>query len=156
MKKFNPKEHTDAPQQIHKSRLIPAPIEKVWSVVADHKGMTQWMPFIKHVELVAPDSAGSWGEGCERHCQFGSDLLKETIAHWDPPYGYAYSIADMHLVADHLGHIALVEKLDGTLVSWTQYYNPQGNALKKWMAKNVMLPKVMSKALKNLEKQTAS
>ncbi|MEL6919212.1 MAG: SRPBCC family protein, partial [Bacteroidota bacterium] len=136
-------------------RRLDAPITKVWKVVADHQGMTQWMPMIRHVDLVAPDQEGNWGEGCERHCSFGPDLLKEKIAHWDPPYGYAYRIADMHLVKDHIAHIKLTEKLDGTLVTWTQYFYPQGNAAKKWMAKNVMLPFIMKKALKNLEKQSA-
>ncbi len=156
MKSFDPKEFTKAPKQMQFSRLVKAPIEEVWAVVADHQGMTQWMPMIKHVELIKPDDKGTWGEGCERHCTFGSDLLEEKIVFWDAPYGYAYRIADMHIVKDHLGHIQLLEKLDGTLVTWTQYYHPNGNAVKRWMAKNVMLPSVMKKALKNLEKKVAA
>ncbi len=155
MKTLNVKQFTNAPAQIKVDRLVKAPIEVVWQVVADHQGMTQWMPMIKHVNLVKPDEKGAWGEGCERHCQFGGDLLQEKIVHWDPPYGYAYSIADMHIVKNHVGHIELIEKMDGTLVTWTQYFEPQGNFVKKWMAKNVMLPQVMKKALKNLEKKTA-
>jgi len=155
MKIFNPKQFTNAPKQLEVSRLVHAPIEEVWKVVADHKGMTQWMPMIKHVDLVRPDAQGNWGEGCERHCQFGADLLQEKIAYWNPPHGYAYQIADMHLVKNHVGHISLHEKGGGTKVTWTQYYNPNGNAAKRWMAKNVMMPYVMKKALKNLEKKTA-
>lgn len=154
MKTLNVKSFTNAPRQIKVTRMVHAPIESVWKVVADHQGMTQWMPMIKRVNLIKPDKEGTWGEGCERHCQFGTDLLQEKIVHWDPPYGYAYSIADMHIVKNHLGHIELTEKLDGTLVSWTQYFEPQGNPIKKWMAKNIMLPQVMKKALKNLEKKT--
>lgn len=155
MKTLNIKEFTHASEQIKVNRLIKASITKVWQVVADHQGMTQWMPMIKHVNLVKPDKQGTWEAGCERHCQFGNDLLQEKIAFWDPPYGYAYMISDMHIVKNHLGHIQLTEKLEGTLVTWTQYFEPQGNFMKKWMAKNVMLPQVMKKALKNLEKRTA-
>ena len=118
--------------------------------------MTQWVPMIKDVHLVKPDTNGNWKEGCERHCQFGADLLEEKIVHWDEPYGYAYTISDMHLVKNHVGYIALKEKLDGTLLTWTQYFHPNGNFIKKWMAKNIMLPYVMKKALKNLEHKTAA
>ena len=150
MKQFNSKVVTGAPKQIQFSRKLEAPISAVWAVVSNHRGMTQWIPMISHVELVQPDAHGTWGEGCERHCQFGSDLLHEKIVHWDPPYAYAYAIADMDLVKDHVGHIQLVEKLDGTMISWTQYYKPNSNFFKNWMAKNVLLPYVMKKALKNL------
>lgn len=156
MKKLNVTKFTDAPQQLQFSKKINAPITDVWKIVSDHKGMTQWVPMIKHVDLVVPDKQGVWGEGCERHCQFGGDVLEEKIVHWDPPYAYAYRISDMHIVKDHLGHIGLSEKLEGTLVTWTQYFIPQGNFVKKWMAKNVMLPFVMKKALKNLEKKSTT
>ncbi len=153
MKKFNVTQFTEAPQQLQFSRIVNAPIREVWKIISDHQGMTQWMPMIKHVDLVIPDKKGGWEEGCERHCQFGGDVLKEKIAYWNPPYGYAYMIEDMHIVKDHVGHIELTEKLEGTLVTWSQYFYPQGNFAKKWMAKNVMLPFVMKKALKNLEKK---
>ncbi len=155
MKALNSKQFTGAPKQLIIKRLINAPIERVWDIVSDHEGMTSWMPMIKHVDLKQPNQKGEWGEGCERHCQFGSDLLEEKIVHWDPPYGYAYMIADMHIVKNHLGHFQLLETLDGTEVTWTQYFDPNGNAIKRWMAKNVMLPSVMKKALKNLEKKVA-
>lgn len=153
MKQFDSKKYTNAPKQIEITRMVKAPIEEVWKVVADHQGMTEWMPMIKHVNLVKPDVKGEWGEGCERHCKFGNDLLQEKIAFWDPPYGYAYMISDMHLVKDHIAHVHLTEKFEGTLVTWRQYFYPNGNVAKKWMAKNVMLPLVMKKGLKNLEKK---
>jgi len=154
MKNFDPKQHTNAPLQIEKSRLINAPTDKVWDVVGDHQGMTNWMPMIRHVDLVQSNASGNWEEGCERHCQFGPDLLKEKIVHWDPPYGYAYSISDMHLVRDHVAFISLQPQGDKTLVTWTQYFRPNGNAVKNFVAKSIMMPTVMSKALKNLETKT--
>ncbi|MFD2563773.1 SRPBCC family protein [Aquimarina rubra] len=154
MKTLNAIQFTNAPKQIQKQRFINASIDKVWEIVSDHKGMTVWMPMIKEVDLIKANSVGEWGEGSERNCQFGSDLLEEKIVHWDPPYGYAYMIADMHIVKNHLGYFKLVEKMEGTEVIWTQYYHPNGNMIKKWMAKNIMLPSVMKKALKNLEKKT--
>jgi len=65
-------------------------------------------------------------------------------------------IGDMHLVKGHLGHIQLVKKNNGTEVTWTQYFYPNGNFLKRFMAKKVMMPFVMRKALKNLNKQVAA
>lgn len=155
METLNVKRFTNAPLQIVKKKIINAPIERVWEIVANHEGMTQWMPMIKHVNLVQSNDEGEWGQGCERHCQFGPDLLKEKIVHWDPPYGYAYMIADMHLVKKHLGYIKLIKKGETTEVSWEQYYEPNGIAPKRWIAKNIMLPTVMAKALKNLTKKAA-
>ncbi|WP_299244796.1 SRPBCC family protein [uncultured Aquimarina sp.] len=154
MEVLDVKQFTVAPKQLRIERFIHAPIDKVWEVVSDHKGMTSWMPMIKEVDLTKANSQGEWGEGCERNCQFGPDLLEEKIVHWDPPYGYAYMIADMHIVKNHLGYFQLTEKIEGTEVIWTQYYDPNGNIIKKWMAKNIMLPSVMKKALKNLQNKT--
>jgi uncharacterized protein YndB with AHSA1/START domain len=154
--KFNPRQFTSAPQQIRKKTVVAAPIEDVWKIVSDHQGMTQWMPMISHVELVKANDAGEWGEGCERHCKFGPDLLEEKIVHWDPPYSYAYAISDMHLVKNHVGHLRLISTGGGTEVIWTQYFHPNGNLLKNFVAKSIMLPSVMSKALKNLGKQIAA
>lgn len=156
MKTFDVKKHTAAPLQIEKSSFIAAPINEVWEVVANHKGMTNWMPMIKHVELIQQNEDGEWGEGCTRHCQFGPDLLKEKIVHWDAPYGYAYSIGDMHLVRDHVAFIKLEEGNGGTKVTWSQYFYPNGNFIKNIVAKNIMMPFVMKKALTNLNKKLAA
>ncbi len=153
---FNPKTITSAPEQLRKTQIISAPIEAVWAIVADHGGMTQWMPMISHVELTKPNAAGEFSEGCERECQFGPDLLKEKIIFWDAPYGYAYNIADMHLVRDHVGYIQLQPVSGGTKVTWTQYFHPNSNFAMNFIARNVMLPGVMSKALKNLSKKVAA
>ena len=83
------------------------------------------------------------------------DLLKEKIVHWDAPYSYAYMIADNHLVKDHLGHFTITQKNGYCLVTWDQYFYPQGIPLKKWMMKNLMMPNVMKRALKNLNKKAA-
>ena len=58
MKTFNPTTFTNAPQQIQKVKFIKAPIHEVWTIVADHQGMTQWMPMIKEVHLVKADAQG--------------------------------------------------------------------------------------------------
>ena len=151
VKKFNAKEYTTAPLQISKSRLIDATAEDLWKIISDHEHMTTWMPMIKHVSLVEADQSGKWEEGCERHCQFGPDLLKEKIVYWNAPIGYAYAISDMHLVRDHVAYIQLEEQQGKTRVTWSQYFIPNGNVIKNFMAKSIMMPTVMSRALKNLE-----
>lgn len=155
MNALNVRKFTDAPQQLSIKKEIAATPEEIWTTLSDHQGMTQWMPMIKSVDLVKEDDNGTWGEGCERHCQFGPDLLKERIVHWEAPYSYAYMIADNHLVKGHLGHFTIVPQNGYCLVTWDQYFYPQGMALKKWVMKNVMMPNVMKKALKNLGKKVA-
>ncbi len=152
---MNIKNFTNAPEQLRVSKFIAAPITDIWKIVSDHEGMTGWMPMISKVELVQPNAEQKWEEGSERHCQFGPDLLQERIVYWNPPYAYAYSIADMHIVKDHIGVFQLAEKNNGTQVTWIQYFNPNGIAPKRWMAKKVMLPFVMKKALKNLTKKVS-
>lgn len=152
---LNVSSFTEAPLQITKTAYVDAPIDAVWKIVADHQGMTTWMPMIRQVHLTQANEQGEWGEGCERQCQFGPDLLNEKIVHWNPPYGYAYMIADMHLVNDHLGHISLSPEGKGTRIEWRQYFNPNGNAVKRFVAKKIMMPQVMSRALKNLNKKVA-
>lgn len=155
-RKFNPKQHTKAPEQLRKTRTIAAAIEEVWAIVADHGGMTQWMPMISHVELTKANAAGEFSEGCERECQFGPDLLKEKIVFWDAPYGYAYNIADMHLVRDHIGYMQLESVPEGTKLTWTQYFYPNSNFAMNFIARRIMMPGVMTKALKNLAKKVAA
>ena len=152
---FNPQNFTDAPAQLRKSHYIEVPIEDVWAIVSDHGGMTQWMPMISHVELTRANGAGEFAEGCERECQFGPDLLHETIVFWDAPYGYAYQIADMRLVQKHVGYLQLIPTGSGTEVIWTQYFYPNGNFVLNFLSRRIMMPSVMSKALKNLSKKVA-
>ena len=150
--KFRSTDYTKAPLQLEFSRMIQATPDEIWKVLSCHEAITSWIPQVKNSSVVDTGEDGEKQKGTVRDVQFGKDILKETIVFWDETFGYAYSIADMHIVKNHVGHFNITEKLDGTLVSWSQYYEPQGNALKRWMAKKVMLPSVMKKALKNLDK----
>lgn len=151
-KKFESTDYTKAPLQMEFSRKIQATPNEIWRLLSNHKALPSWIPKVKNSTVVDKGANGKEQEGTVREVRFGGDLLNETIVFWDETFGYAYSIADMHIVKNHVGHFNITEKLDGTIVSWSQYYEPQGNALKRWMAKNVMLPMVMKKALKNIEK----
>ena len=157
MKLFNPKQFTNAPLQMQITRKIDLPAEKIWAILSDHKGMTDWMPMIKSVKITQNDPQGGEGEGCQRVCEFGGDTLYEDIVHWDPPHGYAYMIQDNHMVNNHLGYVE-IEAIDEerSKVSWYQYFVPQGNAFKKFMMKNLMMPNVLKKGLKNLENKAAA
>ncbi len=72
MKTLEIRKFIDAPHQLSIKREIKASPEEIWRTLSDHQGMTQWMPMIKNVDLVKADEHGEWGEGCERHCQFGT------------------------------------------------------------------------------------
>jgi len=150
-KSFNPKLFTTAPFQFSVKRKFLFSPENVWNIVADHQGMTTWMPMISHVEITNKGSEEKLGLNCERECKFGPDLLKEKIVHWDEPYGYAYMIADgsVPFASGHLGFIEIKPKEYGSEVVWYQYFRPKG--FKGWMMKNFMMPWVMKKALKNLK-----
>jgi len=152
-KPFNPAALTTAPYQFSKRRNIPFTPEKIWPVIADHKGMTTWMPMITHVEITNEGNDGNLGLNCERECQFGPDLLREKIVYWNEPYSYAYMIADgsVPFASGHLGYIEINPKSNGSEVIWHQYFRPKG--FKGWMMKYIMMPIVMKKALKNLDRK---
>jgi haloalkane dehalogenase len=152
---FQPKKLTNAPLQITVSRQIRHSAMQIWPVLADHEGMTTWMPGIKHVDVKHNGVNDDRGLHCERECTFGNDLLREKIVHWNPPYGYAYMIADGSLafVSGHLGHIDVEPNEQGARVTWRQYFRPKG--LKGWMMKRVMMPQIMKMALKKLERKAA-
>ena len=155
-KKFESTDYTKAPLQLEISRKIQATPNEIWQLLSNHEALPKWIPQVKSSIVVEKGINEKEQEGTVRNVQFGKDVLKETIVFWNETFGYAYSIADMHIVKNHVGHFSITEKLDGTIVSWSQYYEPQGGALKRWMAKNIMLPTVMKKALKNIEKSVTT
>lgn len=153
-KVFHAHTHTEAPLQITVSGEFLHSAEKVWSVIADHQEMVNWMPMIKHVEIKNQGSNSDLGLHCERECTFGNDILKEKIVYWNPPKGYAYMIANREgrFFKNHLGHIEIARtKDDRTKVIWKQYFDPLG--IKGWLMKNIMMPRIMKKGLRNLDKK---
>lgn len=128
----------------------------IWPSLVNHRGMVDWFPGISDVQVEA-NSEGKEELGCKRTCQFGSETLYEEIVLWEAPQVFGYKIEDNDLIEDHVAFVTLEYLGDEkTLVRWIQYFRPKGNALKRFLLKNVMLPRAIHKGLRNLEKRIAA
>ncbi|MEM7573896.1 MAG: SRPBCC family protein [Bacteroidota bacterium] len=140
---------TTAPLQISVTQQVNASPTAVWEVLRQHQLMTSWMPLINRVDPPSVDGVGS-----ERVCNFGGDELHEKIVDWQPGVGYAYRIQNKagRFFKDHLGRFTIEAQEDGTsLVRWEQYFRPNGLAPLAWMMRKQMMPRLMRKALRNLD-----
>lgn len=108
--------------------------------------------YVNHNNSITPNQCNV---GSTRTCNFGGDILNETIKYWDEGECYAYSVtADENSQAiDHLGVITVEsDGGNGSIVSWRQFFNPKPGSLKAKIMP-FMMRFVLGKALKNLSKE---
>jgi len=153
---FNLGKYSTLPETFRIERIFKKTPKQIWPELANHRGMVEWMPGIKHVE-VSHNAEGNEGLGCKRTCQFGPSLLHEEIVLWEPEKAYGYKIADNELIENHVAYITLQDLGNGkTKVSWIQHLQPKGNFINQFMMKNIMLPRTLKKGLANLESRIAA
>ena len=90
---FNATQYTTAPHQTEGWIRFTDPPDKVFARLADHEGLTEWLPLLKKVTVVHPQTLAS-GEstvGTTRTLVFQGGLtLVEQIVYWNPLWCYAY------------------------------------------------------------------
>lgn len=74
---------------LDRSRLIPAPRDRVWEVLARFDRLSDWAPDADHS---APLTLPASGPGAARRVQGGRTVLVETIVTWEPPCRLGYRI----------------------------------------------------------------
>jgi uncharacterized protein YndB with AHSA1/START domain len=109
--------------QILVERLIPAPRERVWEVMADHEGMKRWMP-VREVVRRRPGSPDPNGIGAVRTIRGMGLVLEEQITGWKPPERMEYVLTEGAPIRDHLGEIVLTSEPGGTRVRWNVRFRP--------------------------------
>ena len=77
---------TSAPR----TRLLPAPVDRVWEVLAGFDDISTWAPAVV-------DHSSSMGGpdppiGAARRIQTGRTTIVETVESWDPPNALAYRL----------------------------------------------------------------
>ena len=74
----------------HRTRRLPAPLERVWDVLAGFDDIAAWAPsVVDHSSaLGGPDG----GVGAARRIQSGRTTLVETVEGWDPPKHLSYRL----------------------------------------------------------------
>jgi hypothetical protein len=90
---FDPTEFTKAWLQTEGWIRFTDPPEQVFARLANHEGMTEWLPLLKKVTVTYPGelAPGESAIGTTRELTFqGGITLVERIVFWNAPLCYAY------------------------------------------------------------------
>ena len=110
-------------QHIEIEREIPAPPERVWDVVADHRGWTRWAG-AREVVLRSEGDPAPNGLGAVRVLRGRGIAIEEEIVGFDPPRCLAYRISAGLPVKRHRAEIQLEPAGTGTRLRWTAEFAP--------------------------------
>ena len=132
---------------VHKSLTIEAVPEKIWATISNHHVFSKWMPMVSRVEVNDAHALGD-GTGCERTCTFGSDKIQEKVIHVEKNKVFGYCAEDTSMFKNHLAVIEISRQGLHSTVNYYVFFKPLG--MKGFMMKNLMLPMVLTRALKNL------
>lgn len=149
--KLSVSDFTDADLRLVEQRTLDATPEELWSFIGDSRKLPLFVKQVKKV-TVHDEMAKENGEGTQRVCNFGGTDIQEDIVYVVPEKIFAYSAADNDLVSNHLGVIQLDQVGDQTVVTWYQYFDKGAKGFKSAMMKK-MMPGILNKAMKNLEKE---
>ena len=139
-------------------RVVRAPIEKVFDILADHANYKSF-PGIKESKLVREGKADKNGVGALREITAGGAWFQEEITHYDRPQRLDYLIVKSRPPLDHKGgSVRLTPHPEGCEVTWTTSVHVAipllGNLLDK-----VMLPQLergLAGTLKHIEQRLAA
>src|SRR6201993_1546693 len=95
-----------------------APIEKVFDVLTDHRGMADYVPLLRRSTLDREGTPAPNGVGAVRRLEAVGPAIVEEIIDYQRPTRYAYKMLSGAPVRDHVGTVELREAGTGTEVSW--------------------------------------
>lgn len=96
-------------------RRFEAPIERVFAVLTNHEGMSDW-PGLDGVRLVREGQPRN-GLGAIRRVAVMGLTLDEEVVRWEPPRAFDYRIIK-GLPVEHLGTVELVDQGGATELTW--------------------------------------
>lgn len=106
-------------QTLTVQRTIPAPIEKVFDVLADHANYKQF-PGVVDSKLVKEGKADRNGFGAVREIRVKQGWFREEITAYERPRRFDYLIIETSLPIEHRGGSVTLEAVaGGTQVTWT-------------------------------------
>jgi hypothetical protein len=151
---FEPTEFTNAPLQTEGWMRFTDPPEKVFAVLANHEGMTEWLPLLKKVTVTHPRELAS-GEstvGTRRELVFQGGLtLVETIVYWNPPLCYAYDThGKVFPLQNYIGLMGVEPLENGGTFIFREYYDLPGSVQNAVIPHGVVL--AMKQAFSKLSK----
>jgi uncharacterized protein YndB with AHSA1/START domain len=78
--------------EVKRSRLIAAPVSRVWQMLAAFDAIGRWAPNVTHA---SPASTAREGVGTVRRVQAGRITLLETVTSWSPGERLVYTISGL-------------------------------------------------------------
>ena len=105
-------------QQFEMSRVIAAPPEKIWALLADHEGMKKWAP-VREVIRRRPGSPDPNGVGCVRTVRAFGIVVDERITAFEPCVRLGYTLVEGAPIRDYVAEIMLAPDSGATRVRWS-------------------------------------
>ena len=104
------------------SRSLAAPIDVVWSVLADFPRLAEWAPMITHSSAMTQNREGV---GAVRRVAIGRTIVLERITEWEPGKVLAYELEGLpRIIASVSNRWVLVADAASTTVSLTTLVEP--------------------------------
>lgn len=104
-------------QQFEMRRVVSAPPEKVWALLADHEGMKRWAP-VREVIRRRPGSPDPNGVGCIRTVRAFGIVVDERITAFEPFARLDYTLVEGAPIRDHVARITLAAEEGATCLRW--------------------------------------
>jgi hypothetical protein len=150
---FDPGEFTDARLQTEGWIRFTDPPEEVFSQLANHEGMTAWVPLLKKVTVTHPHelAPGESAIGTTRELTFqGGIALVERIVFWNAPLCYAYDThGKVFPLQNYIGLMGVEPaKNGGGIFIFREYFDVKGRVKQAVIPHGVVPP--MRKALHSL------
>jgi uncharacterized protein YndB with AHSA1/START domain len=109
------------------TRLVAAPVEAVWRVLADFGAISRWGTGVDQSSML---SEGPVGLGSTRRVQVGRNTLRETITTWEPQSRLGYTLVGLPPVVRAATNTwSLVPEGAGTAVTLTSEARTKGGPL---------------------------
>ncbi len=116
------------------SRTVAAPLEVVWEVVADHRGMVEYTNFRK-VELEREGDPAPNGLGAIRVLHLVGPPVREEVVAFEAPHRLVYTMLSGAPLKPHVGTVELSPVAGGTRMGYVvetsppKLFGPLGPAL---------------------------
>lgn len=110
-----------ANHRVERTVCIAAPVDRVWNLVTDHRGMPKWFP----LDTAALEREG-WpapnGVGAERVMHGPKLNVREQVIGWDPLRSLDYRLMKGAPISCHQGRVELKPVAGGTELTWSIRY----------------------------------
>ncbi len=100
---------------ITRHRIVEAPVDEVWAVLADFEAISDWADFVDHSSLMTEQTEGV---GMRRRIQTDRTTVVETVTAWEPGVTFSYSITGLPPVIRSVTNTWRIGTSGGSTMVW--------------------------------------